>query len=94
MNTSRSYLKKRDRTADKNTCLGCMTAGAFSWIPGQMTDCMRYGGTIMNANVNYIGMVNLLLALQNAGIISEMEARKIAARLRVETGADVIYSPQ
>lgn len=59
-----------------------------------MTDCMRYGGTIMNANVNYIGMVNLLLALQNAGIISEMEARKIAARLRVETGADVIYSPQ
>ena len=59
-----------------------------------MTDCMRYGGTNMNVNVNYIGMVNLLLALQNAGIISEMEARKIAARLRVETGADVIYSPQ
>lgn len=48
----------------------------------------------MNVNANYIGMVNLLLALQNAGIISEMEARKIAARLRVETGADVIYSPQ
>lgn len=49
---------------------------------------------IMNANVNYIGMVNLLRALRNAGIISEVEARKIAARLRVETGADVIYSPQ
>ena len=46
----------------------------------------------MNANVNYIGMVNLLCALRDASIISE--ARKIAARLRVETGADVIYSPQ
>lgn len=47
----------------------------------------------MNANVNYIGMVNLLRALRNAGVISEAEARKIAARLRVEIGADVIYSP-
>ena len=39
----------------------------------------------MNANVNYIGMVNLLCALRDASIISEAEARKIAARLRVET---------
>ena len=36
----------------------------------------------MNANVNYIGMVNLLCALRDASIISEAEARKIAARLR------------
>ena len=42
-------------------------------------------GKIMNANVNYIGMVNLLCALRDASIISEAEARKIAARLRVET---------
>lgn len=48
----------------------------------------------INANVSYIGMVNLLQALRNAGIVSEAEARRIAARLRVETGADVIYSPQ
>lgn len=48
----------------------------------------------MNANVSYIGIVNLLRALRNAGVISEAEARKIAARIRVETGADVIYSPQ
>lgn len=48
----------------------------------------------MNANINYIGMVNLLRALRDASIISEAEVRKIAARLRVETGADVIYSPQ
>ena len=53
-----------------------------------------WGGKIMNANVNYIGMVNLLCALRDASIISEAEARKIAARLRVETGADVIYTPQ
>ena len=44
----------------------------------------------MNANVNYIGMVNLLCALRDASIISEAEARKIAARLRVETGADAV----
>ena len=50
-------------------------------------------GKSMNANVNYIGMVNLLCALRDASIISEAEARKIAARLRVET-ADVIYTPQ
>ena len=48
----------------------------------------------MNANVNYIGMVTLLCALRDASIISEAEVRKIAARLRVETGADVIYTPQ
>ena len=48
----------------------------------------------MNANVNYIGMVNLLRALRDASIISEAEVRKITARLRVATGADVIYTPQ
>ena len=48
----------------------------------------------MNVNVSYIGIVNLLLALRNAGVISAAEARKIAARLRVEIGADVIYPPQ
>lgn len=46
----------------------------------------------MNANINYIGMVNLLRALEKDGGISRDEARKIAARLKVETGADVIYS--
>lgn len=47
----------------------------------------------MNANINYIGMMNLLRALQKAGVVSQDEARKIAARLRVETGADIIYTP-
>lgn len=47
----------------------------------------------MNHNINYIGMVNLLYHLQNVGLVSRKEAGRIAARLRVETGADVIFSP-
>ena len=39
----------------------------------------------MNHNINYIGMVNLLYHLQNVGLVSR--------KLRVETGADVIFSP-
>ena len=46
----------------------------------------------MNKNIDYVGMVNLLLRLQNAGLVSRKEARRVAARLRAETGADVIYS--
>ena len=47
----------------------------------------------MNQNINYIGMVNLLRRLQSTGLVSRKEAGRIAARLRVETGADVIFSP-
>ena len=50
-------------------------------------------GLVMKQNINYIGMVNLLRRLQNAGLVSRKEARRIAARLRAETGADVIFSP-
>ena len=50
-------------------------------------------GVAMNQNINYIGMVNLLRCLQNAGLVSQKEARRIAARLRAETGADVIFYP-
>ena len=50
-------------------------------------------GLAMNQNINYIGMVNLLRHLQNAGLVSRREARRIAARLRVETRADVIFYP-
>ena len=46
----------------------------------------------MNKNIDYVGMVNLLRHLQNAGLVSRKEARRIAARLRTETGADVIFS--
>ena len=46
----------------------------------------------MDQNINYIGMVNLLRKLQADGLVSQREARRIAARLRAETGADVIVS--
>ena len=46
----------------------------------------------MKENINYLGMVNLLRSLQAAGLVSQKEARKIAARLKAETGADVIVS--
>ena len=47
----------------------------------------------MNQNINYIGMMNLLRHLQNTGLVSRKKARRIAARLRAETGADVIFYP-
>ena len=47
----------------------------------------------MNQNINYIGLIILLRHLQSAGLVSRKEAGRIAARLRVETGADVIFSP-
>ena len=43
-------------------------------------------------NINYLGMVNLLRSHQAAGLVSRKEARKIAARLKAEIGADVIVS--
>ena len=46
----------------------------------------------MNKNIDYVGMVNLLRRVQNAGLANRKEARRVAARLRAETGADVIYS--
>ena len=50
-------------------------------------------GLVMNQNINYIGLIILLRHLQSAGLVSRKEAGRIAARLRVETGADVIFSP-
>ena len=46
----------------------------------------------MDANVNYLGLMNLLQILKNAGLISRAEARRIAARLKVDTGADIVIS--
>ena len=49
-------------------------------------------GMRMNKNINYLGMINLLRSLQAAGLMSQREVRKIATRLKTETGADVIFS--
>ncbi len=42
-------------------------------------------------NIDQLGQVNLLRALQKAGIISETELIKIAARLAVKNGASIIF---
>ena len=45
-----------------------------------------------NANASYWGLMNLLRALQKADAVSKAEAQKVAARLKEETGADVIIT--
>lgn len=44
-----------------------------------------------NPNIDLLGQVNLLKALQEAGIITEAELKKIAARLAVKNGANIIF---
>ena len=43
-------------------------------------------------NIDYCGALNLLRVLIRAGKCSENEAKKIAARIAVNYGADVITS--
>lgn len=43
----------------------------------------------MNANVDYLGLLNLLRGLRGRGLLSEAETKKIAARLRAELGATI-----
>lgn len=46
----------------------------------------------MNPNINYYGAVILLRKLYESGILTEMEARKIAARIAADSGADIMIS--
>ena len=43
----------------------------------------------MNANIDYLGLLNLLRGLRDRGLLSEAETKKIAARLRAELGATI-----
>ena len=43
-------------------------------------------------NISYLGLLQLLRTLREMGAINSREAQKIAARLKVETGADVIVT--
>ncbi len=43
-----------------------------------------------NPNIDLLGEVNLLKALQEAGIITEQELKRIAARLAVKNGASIV----
>ena len=44
----------------------------------------------MNPNADYLGIVTMLRSLREQGLVSGSEAKKIAARLRVQLGADII----
>ena len=46
----------------------------------------------MNTNADYLGIVTMLRSLREQGLVSGSEAQKIAARLRVQLGADIIIS--
>lgn len=46
----------------------------------------------MNPNADYLGIVTMLRSLREQGLVSGSEAKKIAARLRVQLGADIIIS--
>ena len=41
---------------------------------------------------DYLGIVTMLRSLREQGLVSGSEAKKIAARLRVQLGADIIIS--
>ena len=51
-----------------------------------------YWGEYMNPNVDYCGVVQLLRQLVERGHCTKIEATRIAARIAVSTGADVILS--
>lgn len=40
----------------------------------------------MNPNADYLGIVTMLRSLREPGLVSGSEAKKIAARLRVQLG--------
>jgi len=44
----------------------------------------------MNVDLDYLGMLNLLKCLLDKGLISRAEMEKIAARLRMQTGAKIV----
>lgn len=44
----------------------------------------------MSADLDFLGMLNLLKSLLDEGLISQTEMEKITARLRVQTGAKII----
>jgi len=46
--------------------------------------------TEKNANIDYCGIRNLLRLLEGQGF-SEAELKKIAARIAVDVGADIIF---
>ena len=44
----------------------------------------------MNANINYLGILNMLRYLVEKGAITKAESKKIAGYIAVETGANIV----
>ena len=49
----------------------------------------KYEESIMNTNIDYLGLLALLRRLLALELVSNSEAKKIAVRLRVDMGADI-----
>ena len=43
----------------------------------------------MNANINYIGILNMLRYLEENGAITKAERKKIAEHIAIKTGANI-----
>ena len=44
----------------------------------------------MNANINYIGILNMLQYLVEKGAITEAESKKIAKHIAIKKGANIV----
>ena len=44
----------------------------------------------MNANINYIGILNMLRYLVEKGAITKAESKKIAGHIALKTGANIV----
>lgn len=44
----------------------------------------------MNANINYIGILNLLRRLVETGTITMAESKKIARQIAIKTGVNIV----
>ena len=44
----------------------------------------------MNANVNYIGILNMLHYLEERGAITKTESKKIAQHIAIKIGANIV----
>ena len=44
----------------------------------------------MDANINYIGILNLPRQLVEAGAITKTECKKIARQIAIKTGANIV----
>lgn len=44
----------------------------------------------MNANINYVGILNMLRYLVEKGAITRAESKKISEHIAIKTGANIV----